>query len=440
MGVIRKIVFLVLVLFTINLSAQNHYDTVYFAGNKFVEHFVKGGESLKKIAKLHNVKTSDIKEANELEKRLYYNQLLYIPININKATKSPVAVSSLLYHENRNLDTSVINIAVLMPYYLLKNDTMFYDYDDPLEIPNIYYKKSEAALSFHVGLDLACDSLRRAGKKIILHAFDTNNDTLEVRKILQSNKLDDMNIIIGPLYSRSFQILCKKYGGDKDKFLISPLSRNNKGIKKHPSVYQVSPSNKMQAEKLTDYLIRNKTRERIIILHDKQHNGLSKYIKHKFNKENKIVECFQISNTKVDSIRKYFVERQNVLLFSKNKAFISKILGSIGSIDSSSTIFTFESIKLYDNLDITNLMELDVHIPNSLAFNESDEFYKAFLNLFEKEYYTSQRKYMITGYNIVMHFCGKSKVYDFKRIKGGYYENSHMPLYHYSDYDLIPVN
>ena len=56
------------------------------------------------------------------------------------------------------------------------------------------------------------------------------------------------------------------------------------------------------------------------------------------------------------------------------------MLGSIGSIDSSSTIFTFESIKLYDNLDITNLMELDVHIPNSETVDQTDEFYKTFLN------------------------------------------------------------
>ena len=187
-------------------------------------------------------------------------------------------------------------------------------------------------------------------------------------------------------------------------------------------------------------MIKNKIGERVIILHDKQQKGLAQYIKHKFNKENKIVESFQIINTQVDSLRKYFVEKQNVLLFSKNKAFISKILGSIGSIDSSSTIFTFESIKLYDNLDITNLMELDVHIPNSGAVNDSDEFYKSFLNLFEKEYYTNERKYTITGYNIIMHFCGNSKVYDFERIKGGYVENSFMPLYHYSDYGLIPVN
>ena len=50
------------------------------------------------------------------------------------------------------------------------------------------------------------------------------------------------------------------------------------------------------------------------------------------------------------------------------------MLSSIGSIDSNSTVYTFESIKSYDNLDITNLMELNVHIPNSNYLNYEDNF------------------------------------------------------------------
>ena len=80
MGVIREISFILLVFLGLNLSAQDASDTVYFSGKRFVEHVVKGGESLKSIADLHKVETSAIILANELNKRLFYNQLLYIPI------------------------------------------------------------------------------------------------------------------------------------------------------------------------------------------------------------------------------------------------------------------------------------------------------------------------------------------------------------------------
>ena len=437
MGIIKKIVFIFFILLTVQTSAQT-YDTIIFSGKKFVEHFVKGGESLKKIAKLHNVKTSEIKDANELNKRLFYNKLLYIPIYLNKVDEKAVAVSELVSDENI-IDSSVTNIALLMPYYLIKNDTMFNDYKDKSGIPNIYYNQSEEALSFHIGIELAIDSLRKTGKKIVLHTFDTNKDTLEVKKLVYNNKLNNMDVIIGPMYSKFFQILCKKYGRDTSKVLISPLSRNNKGIKKYPAVYQIAPSNKLQTEILTDYLLANKKDERIVLLHDKKEKGLSVYVKHLFNTAGKEVSVFQVKNTKVDFIRKFFTEQQNVMLLSSNKAFISKMLGSIGSIDSISTVFVFESVNGFDNLDITNLMELDVHILNSRSVDYSKNYDLRFLKLFELAYKTNERKYTKVAYDIIMHFCGNSNVYEFKQNSFGFNQNTLTPIFHYSDYELIPV-
>ena len=440
MGIIKNIVFTFFILFYVQTSAQT-YDTIIFSGKNFVEHFVKGGESLKKIAKLHNVKPSAIKNANELNKRLFYNQLLYIPIYLNNLDEKAVSVNELVVDDVVIInDPTVTNIALLMPYYLVKNDTMFNNYKATLEIPNILYEKSKSALSFHIGVELALDSLRRAGRNIVLHTFDTNKDPLEVRKIIYSNRLNNMDIIIGPLYSKFFQMLCKKYGKDTSKVLIAPLSINTKAINKYPAVYQIAPSNKLQTEILTDYLLENKKDERIVLLHDKKEKGLSAYVKHLFNTAGKEVSVFQVKNTKVDSIRKFFTEQQNIMLLSSNKAFISKMLGSIGGIDSISTVFTFESVKGFDNLDITNLMELDVHILNSRSVDYSKHYDLRFLEIFEREYKTNERKFTKVAYDIIMHFCGNSNVYEFKQNSFGFKQNTLTPIFHYSDYELIPVN
>ena len=137
-----------------------------------------------------------------------------------------------------------------MPYFLVKNDTMFNDFEDITEIPNIYYKGSEVALSFHVGVELALDSLRKQGKNICLHTFDTNKDTLKVHQIVNSNALENMDIIIGPLYANNFRILCEKYGDDTTKILISPLSKNTSNVRKYKSVYQLSPTFQVQKRSL----------------------------------------------------------------------------------------------------------------------------------------------------------------------------------------------
>ena len=140
-----------------------------------------------------------------------YNQLLYIPIYLNETDDDIVLSVNKLISKRSTIDTTTTNIALIMPYYLLKNDTMFNNSKDSLEIYNSYYSKSEAALSFHVGVKLALDSLRKLGKKIVLHSFDSNKDSNIVKNLVYSNQLNDMDIIIGPMYSYLFEILCKRY-------------------------------------------------------------------------------------------------------------------------------------------------------------------------------------------------------------------------------------
>ena len=84
-------------------------------------------------------------------------------------------------------------------------------------------------------------------------------------------------------------------------------------------------------------------------------------------------------------------------------------------------------------------MELDVHILNSRNVDYSKNYDLRFLKLFELEYKTNERKYTKVAYDIIMHFCGNSNVYEFKQNSFGFNQNTLAPIFHYSDYELIPV-
>jgi hypothetical protein len=443
MGIIRKILVVFSLLSVFVLSAQTATDTVYFDGDIYVKHIVNAGESLKSIAKLHKVKAADIIDNNEIQKRLYYNQLLYIPIfynqQENKINSSDLSIQEQVVNSHEIKDASVLNIALLMPYFLLKNDTMFNDFEDTTGISNIYYKGSEVALSFHVGVELALDSLRKQGKNICLNTFDTNKDTIKVHQIVKSNALENMDIIIGPLYANNFRILCEKYGNDTTKILISPLSKNTNSVKKYKTVYQLSPTFQVQTNIIKEYVLRHHKEDRVVVLNQKGHEGKSAYIKHLFNQHEKEVVTFTVEYTKVDSIRKIFTEKQVVIIPSENKAFVSKMLGAIGGMDSTSLVFGLYDWKKYDNLDIHNLMFLDVKFPNPYSFNKFSKHDISFVKLFENKYNTNQAKYTHIAYNTLMHFCSDFSLFRFKSLKDGGKINTYSPLHHYVDYELFPV-
>ena len=92
MGIIRIILFLFL--FVFSLSAQTVRDTVFFDGDQFVKHIVKAGESLTSISQLHKVTASEIIANNEIQKQLYYNQLLYIPIYKDQQKSKDISLSN----------------------------------------------------------------------------------------------------------------------------------------------------------------------------------------------------------------------------------------------------------------------------------------------------------------------------------------------------------
>jgi len=443
MGIIRKILFVFSLLSVFVLSGQTATDTVFFDGDVYVKHIVRAGESLKSIAKLHKVEVADIIDNNEIEKRLYYNQLLHIPIFYNQHENSSynydLSILKQIENSSEIKDTSVLKIALLMPYFSLMNDTMFNGFDDVTEIPNIYYKGSEAALSFHVGVELALDSLRKQGKNICLYTFDTNKDTLKVHQIVDSKALENMDIIIGPLYANNFRVLCEKYGNDTTKFLISPLSKNSNNVKKYKAVYQLSPSFQVQTNIIKEYVLKYHKLDRVIILNQKGREGKSAYIKNLFLLQEKVVETFTVEYTKVESIRKMFTEKQVVIIPSENKAFVSKILGAIGGMDSISFVFGLYDWKKYDNLDIHNLMFLDVKFPDPYSFSKFSKHDISFLNLFEKKYNTNQAKYTHFAYNIMMHFCSDFSYFSFKNLIDGGKTNSYAPLHHYVDYKLVPL-
>ena len=443
MGIIKKIFVVFLLLSVFVLSGQTATDTVFFDGDIYVKHIVNAGESLKSIAKFHKVKIADIIDENDLQKQLYYNQLLYIPITkgnqYSSINSSDLIIKKQIKKSSVIRDTSVLNIALLMPYFLLKNDTMFNDFDDDKETSNIYYNGSEVALSFHAGLKLAIDSLRKKGRKICLFTFDTNRDPLKVRKIVNSNHLDNMDVIIGPLHSSNFKILCEKYGDDTSKILISPLSKNTENVNKYKAVFQISPSFQVQTDIIIEYVLKNHIKDRVIVINQIGHDGKSAYFKHLFNKQNKLVETFTLEYTNVDSIRKMFTDKQVVIIPSENKAFVSKILGSIGGMDSTSLVFGLSDWKKYDNLDIHNLMFLDVLFPDPHYFSNSSKHDISFINLFEKKYNTNQAKYSHIAYNIIMHFCSDFSAFQFKNITSGGKVNSYAPLHHYVNYELVPV-
>ena len=293
------------------------------------------------------------------------------------------------------------------------------------------------ALEFMQGIDLAFDSINKIGMNINVHVLDTRNDSAKVVEIIKSKVLDTMDLIIGPIYSRNMDLVSKKYGSDRNKILVSPLSKSSEFLKNHTSTYQINTPFKNQSKILSDFIEEKFNSQNIIICYDEAEKGLALYMERKLDKSKNNIMKMNMIYTHIDSIREQFLDTQIVILPSNNRAFVSRMLGTLGGIDSVFTVFGLSNIKNYDHLDIENLMHLDTHFPDPYYFNPNSKRDSLFLYDFEEKFKSTPSRFSYVGYNTIMHFCVDESRYNFEKFRMNSGEvNINAPIVRYKDFFL----
>ena len=260
MGVVKRIGFFIFCFCA--FSAQTATDTLVVKGQMYIQYVVKATDTYKSIAAQDKVNIENLKLHNK-NSRLYYKQSLLIPINSTMAER-------LLFKDKRSSKYArkvkssgqfkkkdSLNIAVLLPFYSAKNDSLLSFLSESQQSKEEIHKDSYMALDYLAGLITATDSLIKKGIHVNLFVYDTNNDTAKVEKIVRSGRLKDVDLIFGPIFTKNLRIVTRVYGKDKDKTIISPLSRNSSALKDASNIFQIIPPFSVQMNKISDYISRN---------------------------------------------------------------------------------------------------------------------------------------------------------------------------------------
>ena len=229
MGIIKKILFIIFLFFVCQTLAQTTGDTLIVKGNMYIQHIVKTTETYNTISKKYKVSIEELKLHNKNSK-LYYKQSLFIPIRSTLSER-------LLFKDkefNQSFSKNAIkekglnnfgkrdslNIAVLLPFYSSKNDSLLSFLSDSQQAKEDIYKDSYMALQYLEGLIIATDSLSKTGMNINLFVYDTENDSSKVQQIIKDGRLKDIDLIIGPIFTRNLRNVTRIYGKDTKKRLF----------------------------------------------------------------------------------------------------------------------------------------------------------------------------------------------------------------------------
>ena len=232
-------------------------------------HKVTRGETISSIARLYGISPRDLRKENRDIRFPQVGDYLKIPgmkapaekyeMPVTADTVPPVFEEEPIYLGRPAGYTDIthvsgsFNVAILLPFYISDNARRNeIDSSRVVKGKKIYreinraddwiYPRSLGFIEMYEGMLLAADTLRSLGLNIRISAFDLTGDTAAAIRLINSGKLDRMDLIIGPVHSGNLSIVAS-YAAGLGIPVVSPVQlSNNTVLRNNPLLFMASPS------------------------------------------------------------------------------------------------------------------------------------------------------------------------------------------------------
>ncbi len=426
------------------------------AGKIFKEHKVERKETFFSLSKLYNISIEDILNANPTvnEDGLKTGQIIIIPEIklVVFPAKVPLAIDNTTLHDSSNCDTSLRNlgpfkVALLLPFFLDENNRSYYQLVDSvssgtkaergknLSFEEYVFPRSMNAIEFYQGALIALDTLRKEGISVELNTYDTKKDSLTTVKILASDVMKKMNLIIGPAYTHDVRTAALFAKQNKIP-LVSPLSSQSNILDSNHFIFQINPNQEYEIEQAIKY-IASMTNFNIILIYSPY---IVDYDIVRLFK-NKIERFINVDSVNpLDSVTMIAYEddgrfrigkalsasRKNLIIIpSERETFVSSVIADMGVFANEYRIqlLGLPNWPNFRNIDLDHYYEFEMiyYTPFMVDFYNKDVI--SFISKYRKTMRTDIHKiapegynYSLLGYDIFYTFIKALAIYgsDFK--------------------------
>ena len=439
-------------------------------------HSVQAKETLSSIAKKFGMKLQELRSLNPgIDDNLKIGEKInvwggdtLIPSEVKpvEKTKEEVKTEPSNFDCDKPLLKKTYNVCLMLPLYLVNvseiQTTKLEDLKDPLS------QKSFAFIQFYEGALLAVDSLEKMGFSAKFYVYDVSEDTAITHKILQKKEMQDMDLIIGPLFSSNFKIVAE-YAKKHDINIINPFSARNEMIKGYPNVFKLIPSLQNQYENLFAHLQSQYPNANVIIVHNKKDEELRNAEKlipiineaYKENKNFKAPSTVVYSEAGIEGIRKKLKQTDcNIIVtLSSGEAFLQNYIRNLHELkDSNLLLVGMPEWEKYDNIETEYFIENRLHLFGPSYVDYDDEGVKSFVSKFRNRFQIEPEleKFAFQGYDICFCFMnalmkygthfenciekypytGLQSHYVFTSTKGNGFENTYCNVFCVENYKL----
>ncbi|NQV77560.1 MAG: LysM peptidoglycan-binding domain-containing protein [Lutibacter sp.] len=361
----------------------------------YVFHTVIKDDTIYNLIKRYKISEESLLSLNPtLTEGLKLGMLLKIkPIEIIEETIGT-------FKEEINFDKA-LKIVLMLPYQLnqLTDSTRSDIFNKHTSLLNI-------TTDFHLGAQMAIDSLISKGLKIRVTYFDTENSEYKLQYIVNKNDFSTTDVVIGPLYFDKAHWVSKHIKVP----VVAPLFSNKQAELSNVNLVQSSPNIEVYEDKLLTYMEKTYKGENIVVINDEKPENQSKL----WRIVNKIKGFNFIQNIVVVKPDKGFIDSK---IFMKKLDTLAKNWVLIISDDNIATAAAINNLKTYvedvdislfalnkgsnfDNIENSFLGKLNFVFPTSEFMDINDFKVQEFYKKYRSKNFALPSKYAIRGFDV----------------------------------------
>jgi LysM repeat protein len=420
---------------------------------EFTLYKVRQGETLSIIARKFGVTSRDIRRANGGLLFPRVNDIIKIPgrhsVDDHGDFKTDPVVGdsiSLIAEEDIYIPSlkpagftdisemkGKVDIAVMLPLFLNENSVRV-DIDSTTsktirvrERPFTWiFPRSIGFIEMYEGILLAADDLRKSGLDVNIHTFDTRGDLHTVDSIIESDRLRNMDMIIGPIFSYNLERVTQ-YADRLNIPVVSPVPlRDNSILKAYPGLFVVNPSLRTAQERLAIAIAGHYDKNIVFIYTDTATVGnesldfrdmIMRELSYKTTPDQislKQVLFKSKSTLTTDTLNRLShalnpLKENVVVLATENEPALGETIMNLHTLTRryQMTVYGYPLIRsLEDNIEINYFTDLGISFFSPFKVDFNSEKVKRFLLKYRETYKTepSETSFAWIGYDITTYF------------------------------------
>ena len=326
-------------------------------------HKVKRKETIFGISRMYDITIEELIAANPVMKGADYDlkkgDILRIPYPSKSREASLTSQTALSgTASDDDVKNRTIRLGVMLPLHNINGD-------------------GRRMVEYYRGVLMACDSLKKMGISVDVHAWNTPEDR-DIRQVLLDEAASKCDMIIGPLYSKQMDVL-SEFVKTYDIRLVIPFSINAPQLTTNRNIFQIwqSPTS-INEETITHFMERFKDSHPVFIdCNDSTSNkgNFTSGLRRQLEQQGIVYSITNLKSGDENFLKAFSQTKQNVVILNTGRmqelgiAFskLNSLKMKYQELDI--TMFGYTDWLRYTRNHLENYYKYNTYIPSAFFYN-----------------------------------------------------------------------